>query len=90
MQHFADDFTHPVLHIPTPAVFGENQGAEHLHFPAPVAESCVKPVTFMSACRRLASSSSSQVPRCVQVPAEWDVFRKISDYVTIFEAHSNC
>ena len=41
-----------------------------MHFPVPVAESCVKPVTFISACRRLASSSSSQVPRFVQVPAE--------------------
>ena len=30
----------------------------------------MKPVTFISACRRLASSSSSQVPRFVQVPAE--------------------
>ena len=73
--------THPVLQNSNPSCFQRNQGAEHLHFPVPVAESCVKPVTFISACRDLASSSSSQVPRYVQVPAEWDVFQKISDYL---------
>jgi len=39
-----------------------------LHRPAPVAESSAKPVTFFAACSCLASASSSQTPRRVQVP----------------------
>ena len=35
MQHFADDFTHPVLHIPTPAVSGEIKELSTCIYPCP-------------------------------------------------------
>ena len=44
------------------------RGTEQLHRPVPLAMSRAKPVTFFAACSCLASASSSQTPRRVQVP----------------------
>ena len=45
-----------------------HRGTEQLQMPAPVAASRAKPVIFFAVCRLLASTSSSQTPRLVQVP----------------------